>query len=104
MSQRALIVGCTGPRFNAAEREFLAQAQPWGLILFKRNIENHAQVADLSREFRQLVGHDAAPVMIDQEGGRVQRLTPPLWPDFPPAAVFGSLHAQDPKRAIEAAM
>lgn len=103
MSQRALIVGCAGLRLHAAEREFLASVRPWGLILFKRNIENHAQIADLTREFRDLVGNSVAPVLIDQEGGRVQRLGPPLWPDFPPAAAFGDVYARDPMRAIEAA-
>lgn len=103
MSQRALIVGCAGPRLNAAEREFLASVRPWGLILFKRNIENRDQIADLTREFRELVADRQAPVLIDQEGGRVQRLGPPLWPDFPPAAAFGTVYTRNPARAIEAA-
>jgi beta-N-acetylhexosaminidase len=103
MSARALIVGCAGPKLSAAEREFLARAKPWGLILFKRNIESPAQVAALIQEFRGVVGYRAAPVLIDQEGGRVQRLAPPLWPDFPSAARLGAAYGRDPVRGIEAA-
>ena len=103
MSARALIVGCAGPKLSAAEREFLARVKPWGLILFKRNIESPAQVSALTREFRGVVGYREAPVLIDQEGGRVQRLSPPLWPDFPPAARLGAAYGRDPARGIEAA-
>jgi beta-N-acetylhexosaminidase len=103
MSQRALIVGCAGPRLSAAERAFLASARPWGLILFKRNIESPAQVSALVREFRETAGFQEAPVLIDQEGGRVQRLGPPLWLDFPPAAAFGAVYARHPARAAAAA-
>ncbi len=103
MSARALIVGCAGPKLSAAEREFLAHAKPWGLILFKRNIESPAQVSALIQEFRGVVGYREAPVLIDQEGGRVQRLSPPLWPDFPPAARLGAAYGRDPARGIEAA-
>ena len=88
---------------NAAERKFLAETRPWGLILFNRNIGIPAQVSALIQEFRGVVGYLDAPVLIDQEGGRVQRLAPPLWPDFPPAASFGEIYARDPARAIEAA-
>jgi beta-N-acetylhexosaminidase len=103
MSARALIVGCAGPKLSAAEREFHARAKPWGLILFKRNIESPAQVAALIQEFRGVAGYHTAPVLIDQEGGRVQRLSPPLWPDFPSAARLGAAYGRDPARGIEAA-
>jgi beta-N-acetylhexosaminidase len=103
MSARALIVGCAGPKLSAAEREFLAREKPWGLILFKRNIEGPAQVSALIHEFRGVVGYREAPVLIDQEGGRVQRLSPPLWPDFPPAARLGAAYSLDPARGVEAA-
>jgi beta-N-acetylhexosaminidase len=103
MSSRALIVGCAGPRLNAAELDFLERFRPWGLILFKRNIETPAQVSALIREFRGVVGYQEAPVLIDQEGGRVERLSPPLWPHFPPAAHFGATHARDPAGATAAA-
>jgi beta-N-acetylhexosaminidase len=103
MSPRALIVGCAGLKLSVAEREFLARLQPWGLILFKRNIESPAQVSALTQEFRGVVGYREAPVLIDQEGGRVQRLSPPLWPDFPPAARLGAAYGRDPARGIAAA-
>ncbi len=103
MSARALIVGCAGPKLSAAEREFSARVRPWGLILFKRNIESPAQVSALIDEFRGVVGYREAPVLIDQEGGRVQRLSPPVWPDFPPAAAFGAAYSRDPARGAAAA-
>lgn len=103
MSPRALIVGCAGPQLSAAEQAFFASALPWGMILFKRNIEDNQQIAELTREFRTLVGRSEAPVLIDQEGGRVQRLGPPQWPGFPPAAAFGEIYRSDPARAVEAA-
>jgi beta-N-acetylhexosaminidase len=103
MSARALIVGCAGPTLSAAEQEFLARVKPWGLILFKRNIESPAQVSALIQEFRGVVGYREAPVLIDQEGGRVQRLAPPQWPDFPPAARFGDAYGRDRARGMAAA-
>ncbi|HVT55310.1 MAG TPA: beta-N-acetylhexosaminidase [Xanthobacteraceae bacterium] len=103
MSQTALIVGCAGPRLDSAERELFAAVKPWGLILFKRNCESPAQISALTQEFRGLTGYQEAPVFIDQEGGRVQRLGPPQWPNFPPAAAFGAINARDPKRARETA-
>jgi beta-N-acetylhexosaminidase len=98
----ACILGCAGPRLSADERTFFAEARPFGLILFQRNIDNPDQVRRLTDEFRASVGDPDAPVLIDQEGGRVQRLKPPHWPDFPPAARFGALYARDPDRALEA--
>jgi beta-N-acetylhexosaminidase len=103
MSQTALIVGCAGSRLDPAEREFFAAVKPWGLILFKRNCESPAQISALTQEFRGLAGYQEAPVFIDQEGGRVQRLGPPQWPSFPPAAAFGAIYARDPEQAREAA-
>jgi beta-N-acetylhexosaminidase len=85
------------------ERALFEQAQPFGFILFARNIENPDQIRALVRELRSLVGRDNAPVLIDQEGGRVQRLRPPHWPDFPPAASFGAVHARDAERGLKAA-
>src|ERR1043166_6384024 len=88
MATRACIVGVSGTVLADAERAFLRDAQPWGLILFKRNVETPAQVAALTASFREAVGRDA-PVLVDQEGGRVQRLGPPHWPAYPPGATFG---------------
>src|SRR5258708_16028497 len=92
MSSRAFITGVSGPELTAAEREFIAAERPWGFILFKRNIETPAQVILLVRELRAAIGNPDAPVLIDQEGGRVQRLGPPNWPVYPPGAAFGVLY------------
>jgi beta-N-acetylhexosaminidase len=85
MTARAFITGLAGTAITPAERAFLREAEPWGLILFKRNIADPAQVFSLIDEFRSICGRDAA-VLIDQEGGRVQRLQPPLWPAYPSGA------------------
>src|SRR6202048_1746672 len=103
MSSRAFITGVSGPELTAAEREFISAEQPWGFILFKRNIETPTQVTDLVRELRAAVGNPDAPVLIDQEGGRVQRLGPPHWPVYPPGAAFGVLYDIDPSLGLIAA-
>ena len=82
MAPRAFITGLAGTTISPDERAFLRAADPWGLILFKRNVADPAQVRALVDEFRAIVGRDA-PVLIDQEGGRVQRLGPPHWPSYP---------------------
>lgn len=84
----AAIYGCSGYRLTAEEHAFFADAQPWGFILFRRNVENPDQVRVLVQELRACVGRDDAPVLIDQEGGRVQRLGPPFWPKYPPGAAY----------------
>jgi beta-N-acetylhexosaminidase len=88
MSVSAFVCGCAGLSLTAWERRFLREAQPWGLILFKRNVENPAQVRELTASFREAVGRNDAPVFVDQEGGRVQRLGPPHWPAYPSAASY----------------
>jgi beta-N-acetylhexosaminidase len=95
MAARAFITGLAGTSITSDERAFLRAATPWGLILFKRNIGATAQVSALVSEFRELVAADA-PVLIDQEGGRVQRLGPPQWPAYPPGAAYGRLYDRDP--------
>lgn len=95
---RAVIFGLSGPRLTQAEKTFLAQAQPWGTILFARNIEDPAQVRGLTAELRDATGRDL-PILIDQEGGRVQRMTPPHWRSWVPA-LQQCTHAQDPARAM----
>ena len=100
---KALICGCAGVTLAEEERAFFAEERPWGLILFARNVESPAQVRALAADFRALVGREEAPVFIDQEGGRVQRLRPPHWRDYPPAARFGELWARDPAAACRAA-
>jgi beta-N-acetylhexosaminidase len=103
MSSRAFITGISGLELSADERAFIRAERPWGFILFKRNIETPAQVASLVRELRDLVGNPDAPVLIDQEGGRVQRLGPPHWPVYPPGAAFGALYDIDPQLGFQAA-
>lgn len=95
MTIRAFIVGVSGLTLTDEERAFMRDKKPWGFILFKRNVETPVQVAALVTELRQSVGRPDAPVLIDQEGGRVQRLGPPHWPLYPPGAVFGALYDQD---------
>ena len=96
---RAAIFGCEGPTLSDAEKRFFEDANPLGFILFARNIESPDQVRALVRDLRATVGDDAAPVLIDQEGGRVQRLKPPHWPDRPPASRFAAAYRENPERA-----
>ncbi|HEX9529162.1 MAG TPA: beta-N-acetylhexosaminidase, partial [Streptosporangiaceae bacterium] len=96
MTTRAFITGVSGTELNAAERAYIRAERPWGFILFKRNIESPQQVTRLVEEMRKELGEPDAPVLIDQEGGRVQRLGPPHWPAYPAGAVFGRLYDIDP--------
>ena len=98
MSTRAFITGVSGTELGAAERAFIAEARPWGFILFKRNVETPEQVASLVSGLRDAAGRADTPILIDQEGGRVQRLGPPHWPAYPAGAVFGALY--DIERAL----
>ena len=102
MTARAFIVGLSGTILTAEERAFLREADPWGLIVFKRNINTPDQVAGLTSSFREAVGRDA-PVLVDQEGGRVQRLGPPHWPAYPPGAAYGDLYRRDASAGLKAA-
>src|SRR5712672_809386 len=103
MSTRAFITGVSGLELGAEEREFIRSERPWGFILFKRNVETPEQVALLVRELREEIEDSDAPVLIDQEGGRVQRLSPPHWPVYPPGAAFGALYDIDPELGFRAA-
>ncbi len=103
LTVRAFVCGCAGTALDAAERAFLAETRPWGLILFRRNVGTPEQLRALTASFRDVVGRDDAPVLIDQEGGRVQRMTQPHWPRYPAAARFGALHASDPQGAARLA-
>src|SRR6202048_2288074 len=103
MISRAFITGVSGPELSAEEREFIQIGRPWGFILFKRNIETPEQVVKLISEFRKEIGEPEAPVLIDQEGGRVQRFGPPHWPVYPPGAIFGALYDIDAALGLTAA-
>src|SRR5271165_462131 len=86
----AFIAGCAGLTLSPFERGFLRDADPWGLILFKRNVADRDQLRALTHDFRNCVERDDAPVLIDQEGGRVQRMGPPNWPAYPAAGRIGA--------------
>ena len=88
---RAVILGCAGERLNADERRFFGDADPVGFILFRRNCRSPDQVRDLVAALRDSIRRSDAPVLIDQEGGRVARLRPPSWRLYPSAACLGSL-------------
>ncbi|MGB6567238.1 MAG: beta-N-acetylhexosaminidase [Xanthobacteraceae bacterium] len=99
---RAFITGVAGPALTPRERQFLKEAEPWGLIVFKRNVADPQSLRRLIGEFRSLVGRQA-PVLIDQEGGRVQRLGPPHWPSYPPGAAYGVLYDRHRESGLAAA-
>jgi beta-N-acetylhexosaminidase len=103
MTARAFITGISGTELNDAEHEFIAAARPWGFILFKRNVENPSQVFRLVGQLRDAARAPDAPVLIDQEGGRVQRFGPPHWPTYPAGAVFGRLYDLEPALGLAAA-
>jgi beta-N-acetylhexosaminidase len=88
MATRALILGCATTQLSRAEIAFFRDVDPWGFILFKRNVETPSQVRRLSAALRDCVGRADAPILIDQEGGRVQRLGPPHWPKYPPGRAY----------------
>lgn len=103
MTISAFISGCEGLILSDDEKRFLKDADPWGFILFGRNVDTPEQVEALVASFRECVGRSDAPVLIDQEGGRVQRLRPPHWPSYPPGAVFGALEDAYPDEGAKAA-
>jgi beta-N-acetylhexosaminidase len=91
----ALILGCSGPALTTEERAFFRDVDPLGFILFRRNVGAPEEVRALTGSLRESVGRDV-PVLIDQEGGRVQRMGPPHWPKYPPGRAYGRMHANDP--------
>lgn len=96
MSICAAILGCSGPALTGEEKAFFRSARPWGFILFGRNVAGPDQVRGLVEALRETVGRPDAPVLVDQEGGRVQRLGPPHWRRFPPGRAYGDLAGADP--------
>src|SRR3982075_2878191 len=96
MAARAFLTRRSATAITTDERALLRTASPWGLILFKRNVVSPDQVTPLTDSFRDLLGRADAPVLIDQEGGRAQRLGPPQWPAYPPGASYGRLYDPDP--------
>jgi beta-N-acetylhexosaminidase len=103
MASRAFITGISGTTLTEDERAFIAAERPWGFILFRRNIDSPTQVKALVSEMREAAGAPDAPVLVDQEGGQVQRFRPPHWPDYPAGAAFGRLYDIDSKLGLQAA-
>lgn len=102
-SRLPIIFGCAGTSLGRAEGAFFGEVRPAGFILFQRNCEEPEQLRRLVDQLRDAGGWDDAPVLIDQEGGRVRRLRPPAWRATPPASVFGELAHRDLEAALEAA-
>jgi len=99
----AVVFGCSGPGLTDEERALFAAVQPFGFILFARNIKTRDQVHDLVDDLRSISSSERVPVLIDQEGGRVARLRGPQWRAAPAARRIGELAAVDPAAAVEAA-
>jgi beta-N-acetylhexosaminidase len=99
----AAIYDCEGARLSKDERAFFRDADPWGFILFARHCESRENVRALCDELRDCVGRAGAPILIDQEGGRVARLKPPLFPAHPPMGAIGALWTKSEQDARDAA-
>jgi beta-N-acetylhexosaminidase len=100
---KAFIAGVAGTELGTEERSFFVSERPWGFILFKRNVETPTQIAALTEQLREALGEPEAPIFIDQEGGRVQRLGPPNWSSYPAGAIFGRLYDIAPAIGMTAA-
>ncbi len=100
---RAVILGCAGKSISSDEKSFYRDERPWGFILFARNIGEPNEIADLVASLRDSVGRPGAPVFIDQEGGRVQRLRPPVAPNYPAGSALGALYRDDRQAGLRAA-
>jgi len=95
---RAIILGCAAEQLSVDEGRFFAAADPVGFILFRRNCRSPDQVRELVADLRSVIVRGDAPILIDQEGGRVARLRPPSWRLYPSAARLGSL--PDPQAEV----
>jgi beta-N-acetylhexosaminidase len=101
--KRAFMIGIGGFTLTPDEKDFIRKFKPAGLILFARNVSSHEQIRELIRSFREALAEKDALVLIDQEGGRVQRLRPPLAPNYPSAEVIGGIYRQDAAKGARAA-
>ncbi len=100
---KAFISGCKGLTITAEEKAFFAGERPWGFILFGRNIGEPDQISDLAASLRDSIGNPDAPVLIDQEGGRVQRIKPPIVQQYPNGAAIGEIYRRDREQGLRAA-
>ncbi len=102
MTLSAAIYGLAGVKLSEAERSFFREADPWGFIIFARNVNAPDQLKKLTDSLRDLTGRAQLPILIDQEGGRVARLRPPQWRAAPSGARFGELYERNAAAALEA--
>ncbi|KRA05719.1 beta-N-acetylhexosaminidase [Rhizobium sp. Root564] len=100
---KAMILGCSGLTLTLEEIALYKAEQPWGFILFGRNIGDAQQITDLVASMREAVGRPDAPVLIDQEGGRVQRIRPPILQSYPNAQALGAIYLRDREQGLRAA-
>ncbi len=91
----ACILGCAGAALLPEERALFRDVRPWGFILFRRNITDADQVRRLASSMREAIDDENSPILLDQEGGRVQRLAPPHWRRYPPAGAYGAAGTSD---------
>lgn len=103
MTFKAMITGFAGTMLTEQEQALFRKIRPWGFILFARNVESIAQLQALTKQLREVSGREETLIFVDQEGGRVQRLRPPLAPDYPSAAQIGALYVQDEEKGLCAA-
>ncbi len=103
MTPRAFISGLSGTELSEEEAAFLREARPWGVILFARNMNEPDQVRRLCRAAREALEREDAPVLVDQEGGRVQRFGPPHLRAYPPGARYGEIYLHNSLAGVEAA-
>jgi beta-N-acetylhexosaminidase len=103
VAQRAFICGLAGTDVSDEEAAFLRDAQPWGVVLFRRNTDHPEQVRRLCNDVREALGREDTPILIDQEGGRVQRFGPPYLRAYPSGAAYGRLYEENPLAGVEAA-
>lgn len=100
---KAMITGVAGTELNAEEFAFFRDVNPWGAILFARNVETIEQLNELTTSMRDATGRADLPIFIDQEGGRVQRLRPPLASDYPSAQLIGDIYKRNHEQGLRAA-
>ncbi|MGU3576833.1 beta-N-acetylhexosaminidase [Brucellaceae bacterium C25G] len=100
---KAMIAGVAGTELSSEEFTFFREANPWGAIIFARNVESIEQLNELTTSMRDATGRDDLPIFIDQEGGRVQRLRPPLVPHYPSARMIGTIYQRNPEEGLRAA-
>ena len=103
MGIKSFICGCEGLTLGPDEKALFREHQPWGFILFARNIESPSQVSELTASLREAVSRDEVPILVDQEGGRVRRMRPPEWADYPSGCQFGRLYQKSREAGLRLA-